>query len=238
MTWGSAAGQEPVGRRLCLCFAWTGPRGIQKARLLKTPGLVPAGGGQSRADESRVGVGRRAGVPLASPLAPFLLLLVREDSASPAHPVGSARWTAPLPTPGLCGLLALPTLEAVLLDPEGCACQPSLLQDSLPWCCPSPLTGVRPTGRGAPSWPTLGSQPPRSLSKSGGWRRDRLGVGGTPMRSQGTRGWLRCPSTRPSPAGSGRVCPAPRVPPCLEATAEAGMGLMSRAGQGRGLSSS
>lgn len=213
MTWGSAAGQEPVGRRLCLCFAWTGPRGIQKARLLKTPGLVPAGGGQSRADESRVGVGRRAGVPLASPLAPFLLLLVREDSASPAHPVGSARWTAPLPTPGLCGLLALPTLEAVLLDPEGCACQPSLLQDSLPWCCPSPLTGVRPTGRGAPSWPTLGSQPPRSLSKSGGWRRDRLGGRGHPHEESGDEGVAPLPLHTPQPSWQWAGLPCPSSAP-------------------------
>lgn len=95
-----------------------------------------------------------------------------------------------------------------------------------------------PQGEGLPPGPPWDPSLPAASPSQGAGGGTDWGGGGTHMRSQGTRGWLRCPSTRPSPAGSGRVCPAPRVPPCLEATAEAGMGLMSRAGQGRGLSSS
>ena len=100
VTWGSAAGlegtagpfsKEPVGRRLCLCFAWTwASEELRRQGSLRCQVWSQLGEGRAGQVSPGWGVGRRAGVPLASPLAPFLSLLVWQDSASPAHPVGSA----------------------------------------------------------------------------------------------------------------------------------------------------
>lgn len=174
------------------------------------PGLVPAGGGQSRADESRVGVGR--GAP-ASPLALFLSLLVWEDSASAAHLAGSAPLgSVPADSRALRAAGSSPPQRQS--SPTLGACLPAVPPPGLPWCCPSLLMGVRPTGRGPPSWPTLGSQPPRSLSKSGGWGRDRFGGRGPACGIRGRGGGSAAPLHTPAQlavGGSALPLERPRV---------------------------
>ena len=177
VTWGSAAGpegtagpfsKEPVGRRLCLCFAWTwASEELRRQGSLRCQ--VWSQLGEGRAGQVSPGWGWAGGLvcPWPRPWLPSCRCWCGKILPPQPTQWDLRRWAAPLSTPGLCGLLALPTLEAALPYPEGRACQPSLLQDFLPWCCPSLLTGVRPTGRGAPSWPSLGSQSLQPLQVRG-----------------------------------------------------------------------
>lgn len=201
--------RSPWGEGPASALPGLGLGGTEKTGLLKMPGLVPAWGGQSRADESQAGGGQACPWPL-----PVAAGTGRFCPPSPPSGVCAAG-QRPCQPQGFAGCWLSPALEEVLPDPEGCACQPP---PGLPWCCPSCSRVSDPQGEGLPPGPPWDpSLPAASPSQGAGVGTDWGGdpheesgdEGVAPLRLHTPRprwGWagLPCPSSAPVSGGHGR----------------------------------